>query len=173
MEINIPSVVAEVTAAFNRYEKALNSNDVATLDELSHRLRGWVEKGVLERGVVRGRKSFTVPAWEEYGGRQNLGRQVEQWLLARNHRDLLAVWANGFEVDWRGLYGKCPPARIALPLYPFACQEYWTSRRHSSVAPEARGMSSGARPVIEDILERVAGAAMESEEAVRRLRAVV
>ena len=34
MEINIPSVVAEVTAAFNRYEKALNSNDVATLDEL-------------------------------------------------------------------------------------------------------------------------------------------
>ena len=34
MEINIPSVVAEVTAAFNRYEKALNTNDVATLDEL-------------------------------------------------------------------------------------------------------------------------------------------
>jgi hypothetical protein len=34
MEINIPSVVAEVTAAFNRYETALNANDVATLDEL-------------------------------------------------------------------------------------------------------------------------------------------
>ena len=32
MEINIPSVVAEVTAAFNRYEKALNTNDVAALD---------------------------------------------------------------------------------------------------------------------------------------------
>lgn len=34
MEINIPSVVAEVTAAFQRYEEALNGNDVATLDEL-------------------------------------------------------------------------------------------------------------------------------------------
>ena len=34
MDINIPSVVAEVTAAFNRYEKALNTNDVTTLDEL-------------------------------------------------------------------------------------------------------------------------------------------
>ncbi len=34
MEINIPSVVAEVTAAFHRYETALNANDVATLDEL-------------------------------------------------------------------------------------------------------------------------------------------
>jgi hypothetical protein len=33
MEIDLPEVVAEVTAAFNRYEKALVTNDVATLDE--------------------------------------------------------------------------------------------------------------------------------------------
>ena len=33
-EINIPEVHAEVTAAFQRYEAALNSNDVATLDAL-------------------------------------------------------------------------------------------------------------------------------------------
>src|SRR5690348_9036051 len=30
--INIPEIVAEVTAAFQRYEAALNSNDVAVLD---------------------------------------------------------------------------------------------------------------------------------------------
>lgn len=34
MEVNLPEVVAEVTAAFERYEQALVSNDVATLDEL-------------------------------------------------------------------------------------------------------------------------------------------
>jgi hypothetical protein len=34
MEIDLPEVVAEVTAAFDRYEKALVSNDVATLDAL-------------------------------------------------------------------------------------------------------------------------------------------
>ncbi len=33
-EINLPEVVAEVTAAFARYEKALITNDVAVLDEL-------------------------------------------------------------------------------------------------------------------------------------------
>ncbi len=32
MEIDLPEVVAEVTAAFERYEKALVSNDVAVLD---------------------------------------------------------------------------------------------------------------------------------------------
>lgn len=34
MDINIPDVVAEVTEAFMRYEKALTGNDVAVLDEL-------------------------------------------------------------------------------------------------------------------------------------------
>ena len=34
MIINVPAVVAEVTAAFERYEKALVGNDVATLNEL-------------------------------------------------------------------------------------------------------------------------------------------
>ena len=33
-EINIPEIVAEVTAAFMRYEEALNTNDVAVLNEL-------------------------------------------------------------------------------------------------------------------------------------------
>ena len=34
MDINLPDVLAEVTAQFARYEKALVSNDVAVLDEL-------------------------------------------------------------------------------------------------------------------------------------------
>jgi hypothetical protein len=34
MEIDLPEIVAEVRAAFERYEKALVSNDVPTLDEL-------------------------------------------------------------------------------------------------------------------------------------------
>jgi hypothetical protein len=34
MQIDLPDVIAEVSAAFERYEKALVSNDVPTLDEL-------------------------------------------------------------------------------------------------------------------------------------------
>src|SRR5580704_2766276 len=34
MEVDLPDVLAEVTAQFARYEKALVSNDVAVLDEL-------------------------------------------------------------------------------------------------------------------------------------------
>jgi len=46
MDINIPEVVAEVTAAFQRYEKALNSNDVDVLDELF-----WKSPHTLRYGV--------------------------------------------------------------------------------------------------------------------------
>ena len=34
MEVDLPDVLAEVTAQFQRYELALESNDVAVLDEL-------------------------------------------------------------------------------------------------------------------------------------------
>ena len=34
MDIDLPDVVAEVTAAFERYERALVENDVATLDAM-------------------------------------------------------------------------------------------------------------------------------------------
>jgi hypothetical protein len=34
MEVDIPDVKAELTAMFERYEKALTTNDVETLDEL-------------------------------------------------------------------------------------------------------------------------------------------
>jgi Protein of unknown function (DUF3225) len=37
MEIDLPEVVAEVSAQFARYEQALVSNDVAVLGELFHR----------------------------------------------------------------------------------------------------------------------------------------
>ncbi|MGE3349010.1 MAG: oxalurate catabolism protein HpxZ [Ramlibacter sp.] len=36
LAINLPDVLAEVTAVFARYEQALVSNDVAVLDELFH-----------------------------------------------------------------------------------------------------------------------------------------
>jgi hypothetical protein len=46
MEINIPEIVAEVTAAFERYEKALNANEVGVLDELF-----WKSPHTLRYGV--------------------------------------------------------------------------------------------------------------------------
>lgn len=47
MKINIPEVLAEVTAAHDRYEKALGENDVAVLDELF-----WNSEHTLRYGIA-------------------------------------------------------------------------------------------------------------------------
>jgi AtzH-like len=48
MEIDLPEVVAEVREAFERYEQALVSNDVATLDSMFRRDERTVRYGVAE-----------------------------------------------------------------------------------------------------------------------------
>jgi ribosomal protein S6 len=48
MDIDLPDVLAEVTAQFERYEKALVTNDVAVLDELFHRDARTLRYGIAE-----------------------------------------------------------------------------------------------------------------------------
>ena len=48
MEIDLPEVLAEVTAQFARYEKALVTNDVAVLDELFRADRRTLRYGIGE-----------------------------------------------------------------------------------------------------------------------------
>lgn len=47
MELNLTAVVAEVRAAFDRYETALTTNDIATLDLLF-----WNSAQVIRYGVA-------------------------------------------------------------------------------------------------------------------------
>ena len=48
MEIDLPEVLAEVTAQFQRYEAALVSNDVAVLDELFRNAPHTLRYGIAE-----------------------------------------------------------------------------------------------------------------------------
>ena len=48
MQIDLPDVVAEVSAAFERYEQALVSNDVATLNAPFHRDARTLRYGIAE-----------------------------------------------------------------------------------------------------------------------------
>ncbi len=48
-ELDRPDVVAEVTAAFHRYEKALNENDLAVLGELFWNSPATIRYGIAEQ----------------------------------------------------------------------------------------------------------------------------
>src|SRR5436305_7287277 len=48
MDIDLPEVVAEVRAAFDRYEQALVTNDVATLNSIFHDAPQTIRYGIAE-----------------------------------------------------------------------------------------------------------------------------
>ncbi|RYF40405.1 MAG: oxalurate catabolism protein HpxZ [Comamonadaceae bacterium] len=111
MEINLPEVLAEVTAEFARYEKALTGNEVAVLDELfwqsPHTLRygatenlyGYADiqafragrpaaglQRTLSRTVITtyGRDFATANCEFQREGASKTGRQSQTWVRTPN-----------------------------------------------------------------------------------------
>ena len=66
MEIDLPEVIAEVRAEFERYETALVSNDVAALDSIFHNDRRSIRYGSGENlygyGEIEAFRAFRSPA---------------------------------------------------------------------------------------------------------------
>ena len=76
MEINLPEVVREVRAAFERYEQAVDANDVPTLNELfwnsPHTLRYGIAEELYGHAAIAGFRAARDPS----GIRRELPRVV-------------------------------------------------------------------------------------------------
>jgi Protein of unknown function (DUF3225) len=76
MKLNLPQIVKEVTEAFQRYEKALNDNDVAVLNELfwdaPHTVRYGIAEQLYGHAEIAGFRAARDPA----GLRRELTRVV-------------------------------------------------------------------------------------------------
>ncbi len=82
-EINIPDVVAEVTAAHNRYEQALTENDVAVLDELF-----WDSPHTLRFGITENLYGHDqIAAFRVARSTDNLARDVRKVTITTYGRD--------------------------------------------------------------------------------------
>ena len=83
MEINIPEVVDEVTAAFKRYEKALVSNDIAVLDELF-----WKSPYTLRYGVTENLYGYdAIALFRKNRSAVNLERSLMNTVITTYGRD--------------------------------------------------------------------------------------
>ena len=83
MDIDLPDVLSEVTAQFERYERALVSNDVAVLDELFHRDARTLRYGVGENLYGYGEISSFRAARSPIG----LDRRTARTLITTYGRD--------------------------------------------------------------------------------------
>jgi Protein of unknown function (DUF3225) len=83
MDIDLPEVVAEVTAQFARYERALISNDVAVLDELFRNDSRTLRYGIAENLYGYGEISSFRAARSSAG----LMRRTERTVITAYGRD--------------------------------------------------------------------------------------
>jgi hypothetical protein len=94
MEINLPEVYAQVEAAFVRYEAALVSNDVATLQELfwdsAHTIRYGIAENLYGSGEIGAFRAARPPV--------GLARRISRTVITTYGRDF-ATASTLFERD--------------------------------------------------------------------------
>jgi hypothetical protein len=87
IEINIPEVVAEVTEAFMRYERALIANDVAELDALF-----WASPHTLRYGVGENLYGYdAIAAFRSGRPPMDLTRRLMNTVITTYGRDTATV----------------------------------------------------------------------------------
>jgi len=112
MQVDLADVVAEVTAAFERYEQALVTNDVATLDSLFHNDARTIRYGIAENlyghAEVAQFRARPLPL--------NLARSRARTVITSDGRDF-AVASTLFHRDSAtGKVGRQMQAWVRLPV---------------------------------------------------------
>ena len=83
MDINLPDVLAEVTAVFARYEAALVANDTAVLDELF-----WASPQTVRFGIGEDLYGIeAIRAFRSARPAQGLARQLQNTVITTYGRD--------------------------------------------------------------------------------------
>jgi hypothetical protein len=83
MQTDIPEILAEVTAAFERYEQALVTNDVAVLDELF-----WNDPRTIRYGVGENLHGFEeIMAFRASRPAAGLQRELLRTVITTHGRD--------------------------------------------------------------------------------------
>jgi acyl transferase domain-containing protein/enoyl-CoA hydratase/carnithine racemase/acyl carrier protein len=77
---------------------------------------------------------------------RDLQASVDGWFVAGKVSRLLDVWTKGLDLDWLKLHGAPLPARMHLPVYPFARERYW--RETPADAPVAGGAAQSLHSLV-------------------------
>ena len=111
MDVDLPEVLAEVTAQFERYEKALVSNDVAVLDELfrpdSRTLRYGVGENLYGYDEIMAFRAARSPV--------GLGRRTAKTLITSYGRDTAVASTLFYRDSLPGKVGRQMQTWIRFP----------------------------------------------------------
>jgi hypothetical protein len=129
MDIDLPEIVAEVTAQFQRYEQALVSNDVAVLDELFRKDARTLRYGISENLYGHAEISAFRAARSAAG------------LMRRTARTIITSYGRDAAVASTLFYREGAPGRVGRQMQTWArFPEGWRIvAAHVSIIDEPQG----------------------------------
>ena len=132
MEIDLPEILAEVTAQFARYEKALVTNDVAVLDELFRK-----DKRTLRYGIGENLYGYdAIMAFRAARSPVGLMRRTDKTVITTYGRDTAVASTLFYRDSLPGKVGRQMQTWIRFP-------EGWRIvAAHVSIIPEPAGQKT-------------------------------
>jgi len=132
MEIDLPEVLAEVTAQFQRYEKALVSNDVAVLDELFRN-----DPRTLRYGIAENLYGYeAIMAFRSARSPVGLMRRTDQTVITTYGRDTAVASTLFYRDNAPGRVGRQMQTWVRFP-------EGWKIvAAHVSIIDEPKGQTA-------------------------------
>jgi Protein of unknown function (DUF3225) len=111
MDVDLPEVLAEVTAQFERYEKALVSNDITVLDELFH-----PDKRTLRYGVGENLYGYDeIMAFRAARSPIGLGRKTAKTVITSYGRDTAVASTLFYREQLVGKVGRQMQTWVRFP----------------------------------------------------------
>jgi hypothetical protein len=111
MEVDLPDVLAEVTAQFARYEAALVSNDVAVLDELFR-----ADQRTLRYGIAENLYGYdAIMAFRAARSPVGLMRKTAQTVITSYGRDTAVASTLFYREAWTGRVGRQMQTWVRFP----------------------------------------------------------
>jgi hypothetical protein len=111
MDIDLPDVMAEVTAQFERYEQALVSNDIAVLDELfrndSRTLRYGIAENLYGYEAISGFRAARSPV--------GLMRKTDKTVISTYGRDAAVASTLFYRDSMPGKVGRQMQTWVRFP----------------------------------------------------------
>jgi hypothetical protein len=128
MQVDLPDVLAEVTAQFERYERALVANDVAVLDELFHddarTLRYGIGENLYGYGAITAFRAARSPVG----------------LMRRTAKTVITTYGRDTAVASTLFYRESAPGKVGRQMQTWVrfAQGWKIVAAHVSIIEEAR-----------------------------------
>jgi polyketide synthase PksN len=146
---------------------------VSSVDQLAEKLRAYIDGERDIESAYQGRVEPGNGRMTAIERDDDMQEALDRWIARKKFAKVAQSWAGGMNVDWTKLYGGGRPRRVSLPTYPFAKERYWIDE-----APVRHGVDSRFEvevdlKSIDDIMDKICDDAMETNQAVKLLKALV